>query len=128
MKPMKRMHCPHCQSRQLSSVVETEFSPKAMRNKNRNYWVCESCGRKFANIQNLEEDLSTMEKNAESAIHGIILTVFLCLLSALMISLDASLLFYAPILILTAGIFLISKVKINKMESECRYLKTHCFC
>lgn len=128
MKPMNRMHCPHCQSKQLSSIVETEFSPKTMRNETRTGWVCNSCGRKFANIQNLENDLSTMEKNAESAVQAIILTVILCLLSAQMISLDASLLFYAPILILTAGIFLFSKVRINKVASEYSFLKQHCFC
>ena len=128
MKPMKRMHCPHCQSRELTCVVETEFSPMTLRNEQRDYFVCGECGCRFRSIQNLEEDLSTLEKNADLAIRTILLTAALCLLSALMISLDASITFYAPILILIGGLFLLSRVQINKMESECRFLKCHCFC
>lgn len=128
MKPMKRMHCPHCQSRELISVVETEFSPMTLRNEHRNYFVCQECGHRFRNIQNLEEDLSTMEKNASLAIRTILLTAALCLLSALMISFDASITFYAPILAFIGGLFLLSRVQISKMESECTYLKRYCFC
>ena len=127
MKPMKRMHCPHCQSNRLSPVVETEIHRNPLKTSSRTDWKCECCGRSFRNLSALEADLSAMEKTSESAIQGVILIFVLCLLSAQMINLNASVLFYLPIATLAVGMILFCKARISKMKAEYTYLKQHCF-
>lgn len=138
----KRLHCPYCQSTALSPVVETEisggtavnhsFSRKnsassfSFRNTHRNYWMCSDCGKKFRNLQNLEEELVQLKKITRN---GVIGTIGLAVLGILWgISLGWLLfLIEIPILLIAIVAIFINKNKIQKMESERIYLKRNCF-
>ena len=139
----KRLHCPECKSHDISPVVETEVtggaslnhsfskrnSVSAMQfnNTHRNYWMCSSCGCKFRNIQNLEEEL----KNTQSLLTRSYFSV--ALMVGLMLFFNATLgfVFYSifcilVILLLVVCIF-IYKNRVSRMTEERAYLKKRCF-
>lgn len=69
------MYCPECKSHHISPIVETEIpggislnhsfskrnnvSAMQFNNTHHSYWMCSSCGCKFRNLQNLEQELKT---------------------------------------------------------------------
>ncbi len=68
-----KLHCPYCGSRELSMTTEssvgsgmtTNINKKTamtvLSNTHKNFWMCHECGRKFRNIQNLEEEIAGEE-------------------------------------------------------------------
>ena len=70
-----RLHCPQCKGEQITPIVESSvdgamtthssngrFSSTTVSNTHRNYWMCSTCGNKFRNIQNLEQEIEKMKK------------------------------------------------------------------
>ncbi|MBQ3193691.1 MAG: zinc ribbon domain-containing protein [Oscillospiraceae bacterium] len=139
----KRLHCPECKSHDISPVVETEVtggtslnhsfskrnSVSAMQfnNTHRNYWMCSSCGCKFRNLQNLEEELKNTENLVKRGIIGIVLLVALMLFCNATLGFGfSSFVFIFTILLTVASIFVL-KHRISKMREERAYLKKRCF-
>ena len=133
-----RLHCPHCKGTQLSPIVETEVSGGTslnhavtrkssvsafnLKNTHRNYWMCQNCGHKFRNIDNLNEEIATQKKAQKSALYSAILFAVMCILafgSKGMI----------PAIIISAifGFFVISfKKKIDDLTQELKQLEQTC--
>lgn len=138
----KRLHCPECRSTAISPVVETEinggtslnhsFSRKnsvsTMRfnSTHRNYWMCSNCGRKFRNLQNLEEELASQEKLAKNGIIGMIIVALLGIFEWIAIGFGISLLAWLVEIICIVCYFIL-KSRINKLREERIYLKRNCF-
>lgn len=139
----KRLHCPECKSNDISPIVETDitggtslnhsFSRKnsvsAMQfnNTHRNYWMCSSCGCKFRNIQNLEEEIKTTKNLLTRSIIGTILWIVFTLLTTAMGGF--SFLFVLNIFLIALFVALIFyfKNRIAKLNEERSYLKKKCF-
>jgi len=68
MKGKNQLHCPKCRSTSLTPVVESAGSVGLMTSMtrkstvvqskadNRSYWVCQHCGHKFRNLEDLMEE------------------------------------------------------------------------
>lgn len=139
---INRLHCPNCHSTALSPIVETEisggtsvnhsFSRKNsvssfdFKNTHRNYWMCSDCGKKFRNLQDLEEELAHLQKITKNGVIGTIVLAALGILWGITLGWLMFILFVPIFLILIVAIF-INKNKIQKMESERIYLKRNCF-
>lgn len=139
----RRMHCPECQSHNISPVVETEItsgtsfnhsfskrnSVSAMQfnNTHRNYWMCSDCGCKFRNIQNLEEEIKTTQNLVKRGIAGIILLAVLSLFFVMTIGFGGFTILMILVILLTVAAIIILKNRISSMEQERSYLKKRCF-
>lgn len=138
------LHCPSCKGTHLSPVVESSvngaltshrgnLSATRVSNTHRNYWLCNTCGNKFRNIQNLQEEIVYTEKCVTT---GIVLTIVSALLFLLMITKGDTigLLLFFPFVITTGLFALVSffmifsyKGKAKKLKQELAYLQYHCF-
>ena len=139
----RKLHCPECKSGDISPVVETEISggtsfnhsfskrnsvsTMQFNNTHRNYWMCSSCGCKFRNIQNLEEELKNMRNLVTRGIIGIVLILILMIL----FSIAAGFGFFSGmcifLILLTVAALFILKGRIVRLEEERAYLKKRCF-
>lgn len=139
----KRLHCPACGSVALAPIVETEVSggtavnhsitrrtsASAMRfnNTHRNYWMCNECGHKFRNLQNLEEELAYIQKALKRLWIVLIAVGILIILEAFAIGVGFALVF-GSIFVLTMVIAIgVYNSKASKLKSEKAYLEKHCF-
>lgn len=139
-----QLHCPSCKGVHLTPVVESSvngaitstrgsMSSTRVSNTHRNYWMCSSCGNKFRNIQNLEEEIVATEKSVKVSI---VMTVISALLFLLLITKGESfmLFLFLPFVVTVGLVALVSfcmifsyKGKANKMKEELAYLQYHCF-
>lgn len=139
----KRIHCPECKSNDISPIVETEISGGTalnhsfskrnsvsaiqLNNTHRNYWMCSSCGCKFRNLQNLEEEIKTTQGLVSRGIIGIILLIMLSIFFTLAIGFSFFSVLCIFVILLTAVAIFILKNRITKMNEERTYLKKRCF-
>lgn len=90
-----RLHCPQCKGVNITPVVESSvdgalsahsgngrMSSTVMSNTHRNYWMCSTCGTKFRNIPNLEEEIVKTKKNVKIYI---VFTVICLIIAAYML-------------------------------------------
>lgn len=138
-----QLHCPECGSTNLTPITETtneggfavnnrmsknsSFSNIVMNSTHRNYWMCASCGEKFRNIKNLQQEIIAVQKKLRMyyILGAMILFIFV---GALV--LDALPAFLPIILILgaiTLIYILVNKKHISDMTNELHYLKKKCF-
>ena len=137
-----RLHCPKCKSTHFSPVVETDvksgfsvntaatkrigFTSTSLKSIHRDYWMCQSCGNKFRNIDNLESEIVTVSKSMKPCmIFCIIMAVFsvLCPLAEVGIGCIIS----VPFAILMGVLYLYYKNQYKKLTAEKEYLSVHCF-
>lgn len=139
----KRLHCPECKSGEISPVVETEitggtslnhsFSRKnsisAMQfnNIHRNYWMCSTCGCKFRNIQNLEQEIRNMESLVKRAIFGVIFMVVLTVFDMFAFKSGFFGILGGFLVILFVAVVFILKKRTAGLYEERTYLKRRCF-
>lgn len=139
----RRLHCPECKSHDIFPVVETEItsgtslnhsfskrnsvSTMQFNNTHRNYWMCSSCGCKFRNIQNLEEEIKTMQNLIKRGIIGVILWAIFTLLIIVMGGFGFPIILNILLLLFfTAAIFYL-KTQVTKLSEERAYLRKRCF-
>ena len=142
--PAGQLHCPNCKGTNLTPVVESSvngalttshgnMAATRVSNTHRNYWMCSTCGNKFRNIQNLQEEIVNTEKSVKVAIVMCVISALLFLLLVLKGDAVAKFLFFP--FILTVGLFAVVsfcmifsyKGKAAKMKDELAYLQHHCF-
>lgn len=139
----KQLHCPECGSVTLTPIVETEISggtsvnhsftrktsasQMQFNNTHRNYWMCSNCGHKFRNLQNLEQEITSLQKKVKNGWIGTFIVALLALVCAIGYGIGFTLLFFVPILAIIIVALFILKGRINKMEEEREYLKANCF-
>lgn len=147
----RSLHCPECRSTNLTPIVESTNSgglatSSAVTRRisltsyqttttHRNYWMCQNCGNKFRNLQNLKEELASEGKRMK--ICGISAVVFgiVCLILGFgVFSNDVTAVFLAfPLILLICAeilfcvVWLTTRNKILKMMEEKRYLEKNCF-
>lgn len=147
----RRLHCPQCRSEQLSAVTEATqtggvaTSSRLTRNVavtgysantvNRHYWMCQECGHKFRNLEDLNDEIMKESKQAKGAkIAAIVFGVF-CLFIVLGMMADevmmVLMLMPAVMLLLICVIFFViwltTKKKVERMTAEKVHLERHCF-
>lgn len=139
----KRLHCPECKSRDISPIVETEItggtslnhsfskrnSVSAMQfnNTHRNYWMCSSCGCKFRNIQNLEQELKSTENLVKRGILGVIFMIVLTLFYMFVVDSGFFCILSIFLVILFVTAVFILKKRVIRLNEERVYLKRKCF-
>ena len=139
----KRLHCPECKSGDISPIVETEISGgtsfnhsiskrnsiSAMQfnNTHRNYWMCSSCGCKFRNIQNLEEEIKTTENLIKRGIAGIILIIVLMILFTMTLGFGFFCGMCIFVVLPVGAAVVILKKRVISLSEERAYLKKRCF-
>lgn len=147
----RRLHCPECKSTLLSPIVETTnnggnavhtpvtrnvgFTTYTTYSTHRNYWMCQSCGTKFRNLQNLKEEIVRETKRMKaSLIWGIIMAAagLLGIIAASADKLMSLILRPTAVLSIIAAViflcvWLTTKSKVNKMTKEKEYLEVNCF-
>lgn len=147
----KHLHCPECRGNRLTPIVEstsnggvavgipvtrrTGVTSYSSTTTHRNYWLCQDCGTKFRNLQNLEAELAAESKNVKVASVFCILCTAIGLFFGLLLKAYPELwLFFGLIPVLMAFVvivllftWLISKSKVKKMTEEKEYLEAHCF-
>lgn len=139
----KRLHCPECKSSDISPIVETDItggtslnhsfskrnsvSSMQFNNTHRNYWMCSSCGCKFRNLQNLEEELKNTKNLFTRGIIGIVFIFVLMFFftSAVGFGFFSFLCIFLILLFAVAAFIL--KNRISKLDEERAYLKKRCF-
>ena len=146
VRPRGTLHCPNCKSTNLSPVVETSIdgalttsrgniSATRVNNTHRNYWMCSSCGNKFRNIQNLQEEIVKMEKSVVTAVIFTVIAAILCIIFCMLADAAGFLGFLYWSFIIFTGLFAIVsfcyifvyKGRANKMKQELAYLQQYCF-
>lgn len=139
----RRLHCPECKSGDISPVVETEISggtsfnhsfskrnsvsTMQFNNTHRNYWMCSSCGCKFRNIQNLEEEIRNTEKIVKRGIIGTILWAVFTILTIILGGFGFFHIIYILAIFLFVAAIIYLKNRIAKLNDERAYLKKRCF-
>lgn len=148
----KILCCPECQGQNLSAIVEsttdggaavsTPLTKKfgvtsyATTTTHRNYWVCQSCGCKFRNLQDLKKEIESeqgREKTLKrgSLISGVLLGLLLLLLGLLGWEFLLLLIFaWGPLLVLVTVIIAMwvgTRNKVAKLLEEKRYLQKNSF-
>ena len=134
-----QIHCPKCKSPRLTPITETEIqggyavhgavtnrvgaSAMDFKNIHRTYWMCQTCGHKFRNIENLEEELAVQKKGLRSGL------IFVCtciawLLYTLFSGFGIVLALLCTLLIVP--IFFVIRTKVKKLEAEKKYLEENC--
>lgn len=147
----KSIHCPECGSTNLAPIVESEnnggvavSSPISQRmgmtsyssvTTHRNYWVCQDCGYKFRNLDNLKEELTKKSKLLKPLlIIGILATVMLLLMGIILSGNKLFMVIMLPIMIpcITCDIivwafWVRTRREVENMTEEKRHLERHCF-
>lgn len=150
-KANKRLRCPQCGSVRFSPVVEstnnggvavsnavtrrTAVTSYSSNTTHRNYWLCQDCGTKFRNIQNLKEEIASVTKLKNVFFVLSIITAVWCLFLFFMLEMESEVLFllapaifvFVVFFLICFGIWLSSKFKLNKMNAEKKYLEENCF-
>jgi len=101
----------------------------------RNYWLCQECGTKFRNLQNLKAELADTAKKAKQCLilGAIIVAIALfCFILSSIEQIIALLLVPAGILALILGIVVVvvglqSSSKVKSLTKEQLYLQSRCF-
>lgn len=138
----RHLHCPKCKSTQFSPVVETDvksgfsvnttaskhlgFSDTSFKSIHRDYWMCQTCGSKFRNIENLETEISTVSKSMKPCMVFCIVFVvisLLCIIADVAIGCILS----VPFSILMGILHVYYKNQHQKLIAEKDYLSVHCF-
>lgn len=85
----KRLHCPNCRGTALLPVTESSGSigsvGRLSRNTaivgsdsiNKSYWMCQECGHKFRNLEDLEREQKRVNKAMKILIPIICIMIFL---------------------------------------------------
>ena len=141
-----QLHCPNCKGINLSPIVETSIdgalttsrggvSATRVNNTHRNYWMCGTCGYKFRNIQNLQEEIVKMEKSVVTAAIFAVIGAILCFIFCMLAN-DAGFLgfLYWSFIVFTGLFAIVSfcyifvyKGRAGKMKQELAYLQQNCF-
>lgn len=138
----RHLHCPKCKGTQFSPVVETDvksgfsvhtaatknlsFSDTQLKSIHRDYWMCQTCGTKFRNIENLETEIVTVSKSMKlTMIFCILFTVLSILCPIAEVGLACVL--TVPFAMLLGGLHLHYRIQCKKLTEEKEYLSTHCF-
>lgn len=144
--PTGQLHCPNCKGTNLTPVVETSvdsalttsrghISATRVNNTHRNYWMCGTCGNKFRNIQNLQEEIVKNEKSVPTATIFTVIGAILCFIFC-MLAEDAGMLgFLYWSFIAFTGLFAIVsfcyifvyKNRATQLKQELAYLQHNCF-
>lgn len=138
----KRLHCPKCKEYQLSPIVETDvksgfainnaagkntsFSSMNFKSIHRDYWMCQCCGNKFRNIQNLESEIAMVTKSMKPCM---IFCIIMAVLSLLCIVTDMAFacIISVPFAALMGILHVYYKNQQVKLTKEKNYLSVHCF-
>ena len=138
----KRIHCPECKSTQISPIVETSISggtgfqvgvtrrtavsSMSLNSTNRNYWMCQTGGHKFRNIDNLKEELVAQEKNLKVLFYFMVVTLAF---SLLFVIIEAPILFGLMLscALVFIGCYFLQRKTIEKTNRELQYLQDNCF-
>ena len=96
-------------------------------NTHRNYWMCSSCGCKFRNIQNLEEEIRNTEKIVKRGIIGTILWAVFTILTIILGGFGFFHIIYILAIFLFVAAIIYLKNRIAKLNDERAYLKKRCF-
>jgi len=147
----KRLHCPNCRSIVFSPIVETtseggtvfgtplsekiSVTAYSSQNTHRNYWMCQSCGTKFRNLQNLEEELkkNISIKKFSLPVSIVFLAITILLMLGLISDPIAAFLLFIPTVAVGTLTFVIfiywlsAKTIVDKLVKEKAYLEKHCF-
>lgn len=147
----RRLHCPHCRGEQLIAVTETgEATGYATHGRvtrnigtttyhtttvNRHYWMCQECGHKFRNLEDLEKELVTETKRAKgckiaAVVFGVVFLLFVLSMMANEVGMVLFLLPTAMMFVCTLLFFatwFTSKKKVEQMTAEKAYLEQNCF-
>ncbi len=142
---VKKLHCPECKSTNLDSTTESSVTSgistgrnirtTSYSNEHKTFWLCKDCGRKFRNIQSLEEEIEKGKKNQKwynifTVVAGAISVLLLFMLdfSGLMFFFSMSI-FVCPAVVFIVCIFagMSNKKRIAKAIEELKYLKENCF-
>lgn len=140
------LHCPNCKGTNLTPVVETSVdgalttsrghvSATRVNNTHRNYWMCGTCGNKFRNIQNLQEEIVKTEKSVTTAGIMAVIGAILCFIFCMMADGAGMLGFFYWSFIAFSGLFAIVsfcyifvyKGRAEQMKQELAYLQQNCF-
>lgn len=138
-----QLHCPECKSTNISPINETTneggyavhnrvnkstgFSNIVMKSTHRNYWLCASCGEKFRNIKNLQQEIEATQKKLNSYLILGALILFIILGSIIVDAFSAFLPLIVILVVVDGSYILIHKKKITDMNNELQYLKKNCF-
>jgi DNA-directed RNA polymerase subunit RPC12/RpoP len=149
----KRLHCPKCGSVHFSPVVESTntggvavshgvtrrvgVTTYSSNTTHRNYWLCQDCGTKFRNLQNLKEELASDTKSLKVWSVLAIITTAISLLFVLLTAVQKYLFMriwcaialfgIGTIALVFALIWFMTKNKVEKMTKEKEYLEKYCF-
>lgn len=147
----RNLQCPNCGSTSLSPVVESENNggiaasgPVSRRmgitsyssvTTHRNYWMCQDCGHKFRNLENLKEELTKKKSLLKPLlIFGILVSALLLLICIIISKNEFLTLIMLPVIIpsITCDIiiwviWLKTRREVIDMTEERRYLERHCF-
>ena len=105
------------------------------RTTHRNYWMCQICGNKFRNIQNLAAEIkSEGNKMRAMLIMGSLLLIMTIIIGVLLANKPRMAILLVFPLVLMAGttiatllIGFISMFSVKKMTAEKEYLEANCF-
>lgn len=97
--------------------------------------MCQDCGTKFRNLQNLKEEIAVETKRMKSCKTFLIFYGIFCVLVGLLCAWNdfMALLLTAPLFlficgeVIICGVWLTTRNKIAKMMEEKRYLESRCF-
>lgn len=147
----KRLHCPHCRSKQLTAIVEQgETNGTATHTRmtggigvtsykattvNRHYWMCRECGHKFRNLENLNTELASTQWMIKRGMTGAVVMAVFCLVLLALLKAEPMLLLFVivPLVVCAALVVYVLalcykyKKKADRLESDKAYLETHCF-
>ncbi len=133
-----KFHCPKCKSTRLTPLVETEVqggtaihgaaskhvgaSAMNFKNIHRNYWMCQTCGHKFRNLENLIEELTVQQKGLRSA------TIFVLICAVWLVISFFTGGWFLPLLLtlILLPIYLFTRNNTKKLEKEKAFLEENC--
>lgn len=133
LRQRKKMHCPVCKGRNFSPTTEaTSHQGASYRltkrvsvgggtTTNRTYWLCADCGKKFRNIQELEEDVNKYKKLISISGGMTVLVLFMILIAP-----EIWVIMFLPLLC-CVGLTLGFWICLHQLKKELEYLKTNCF-
>ena len=145
------LRCPSCKSTMISPIVEStntggiavgtrvtkrmSVTGYSSRTTHRNYWMCQTCGNKFRNIQNLAGEIkSEKTKMRVCLIMGAITLLFAIFVgiklaeSPRMITIMAfPMVMLAVVTISMLCIGLVAMFRVKRMKREKEYLEVNCF-
>lgn len=146
-----RLHCPKCKSNRLSPIVETTatggtavhtpitrrtgFTTYTANSVHRNYWLCQDCGHKFRNLENLKEELTRETKQMKVGLVFSVLFGVLSLFLVILLTSEPMYLVFLSVptfcvfimLIVFLCIWLFSRANTKRLTAEKEYLEKNCF-